>query len=73
MAEMDTLDLMCSSLTGEMTDRRRNQTKGGGGGSYSSFKSDMKSVIDAAALQHDIAQRFSLPGSKMAIQVSLCL
>jgi hypothetical protein len=47
--------------------RRRNEAKGGG---YSAFKSDMKSVIDAAALQHDIAQRFSLPGSKMAIQVS---
>lgn len=32
---------------------------------------DIKSVIDAAALQNNMAQRYSLPGSKMAIQVSM--
>lgn len=37
--------------------------------SYNTFKNEMKSTIDAAALQNNIAQKYSLPGSKLTIQV----
>jgi hypothetical protein len=33
------------------------------------FKSDIVATIDAAALQNSMAQRYSLPGSRLAIQV----
>jgi hypothetical protein len=40
---------------------------------YASFKSEMKSTIDAAALQNNIAQKYNLPGSKLAVQVSILI
>lgn len=46
----------------ELINKRNNSN-------YSSFKNEIKSTIDAAALQNNIAQKYSLPGSKLTIQV----
>ena len=49
--------------------KRKEELKGRGSSNYSSFKKEMKETIDAAALQNNMAQKYSLPGSKLKIQV----